>query len=171
MSDSERQQGTPANSSSANTAPQPLLPFGRQLPFQPSHLLSISTLVGPLPPPEILSAYDNAHPGAAKWILDLAEKNTEHVRDMDRRAARYRSRDALLQRLLPFLTVIGFLAVALLLGVFAGPYLGGAAFFATLGTVVAAYLKGMGRPAASPDGALPSARVAPQTPTPAGPPA
>ena len=105
-------------------------------------MLQFSTHVGPLPPPQQLAAYEDAHPGAAAWILAQAHANAEHVRDMDRRMLQVRARDGLLHRALPFLPVGLLLIVSGVMAVFASKVLGGAAFFATLAGVVTVYLRG-----------------------------
>jgi len=39
---------------------------------------------GPIPPPAILSGYDNVVPGAAERILKMAEADALHQRDIER---------------------------------------------------------------------------------------
>lgn len=46
----------------------------------------IGTFQGPLPPPEMLGAYERIHPGLAERLVSMAEKNAEHRRDVERTA-------------------------------------------------------------------------------------
>ena len=38
---------------------------------------------GPIPPPAALEAYDKVHPGLANRIMQMAEGEAEHIRQMD----------------------------------------------------------------------------------------
>jgi hypothetical protein len=58
--------------------------------------------VGPLPPPAQLADYEAVYPGAARWIIEEATKNSDHIRTMESRALQLQERDAWLHRLLPF---------------------------------------------------------------------
>jgi len=81
------------------------------------------------------------YPGAAHWIIDQAEKNAAHVREMELRAIGLQRLDMLLHRLLPFGLVVAFLIASLALAYF-NPAAGAAGLIATLGTVLTAYLTG-----------------------------
>jgi uncharacterized membrane protein len=96
---------------------------------------------GPLPPPQHLAGYEQAHPGAAAWILREAEASAAHTRDMERLAIRYQARDAFLERLLPFSLVAILLIISAIMA-YANAVLGGVAFVGTLAGVVTVYLKG-----------------------------
>jgi uncharacterized membrane protein len=115
---------------------------GIPVSFASAMQVQISAHQGPLPPPQVLAAYEQAHPGAAAWVLKEAEASASHLREMERRVLRYQARDALLHRILPFALVALLLAISAILAVFASPVLGGAAFFGTLAGVVGIYLKG-----------------------------
>jgi len=107
----------------------------------PALQVQISAHQGPLPPPQILAAYEQAHPGAAAWVLKEAEASAAHVREMERRAIRYQARDALLHRILPFLLVALLLTISAILAIFASAIVGVVAFVSTLASVVIVYLK------------------------------
>lgn len=115
--------------------------------------------VGPLPPPAVLADYEAAHQGAAQWIIEQAEKNAAHAREMELRAIRLQRLDMLLHRLLPFGLVVAFLIASLALAYF-NPAAGAAGVIATLGTVLIAYLTGR----------APNIRSDPAPPTPSAPP-
>lgn len=89
----------------------------------------------------MLADYEAVHQGAARWIIEQAEKNAEHAREMELRAIRLQRLDMLLHRLLPFGLVVAFLLASLALAYF-NPAAGAAAVIATLGTVLTAYLTG-----------------------------
>lgn len=42
-------------------------------------------IAGPIPAPEILRGYDDVYPGAAKIILDDFQKNSEHIRNKEKK--------------------------------------------------------------------------------------
>lgn len=99
---------------------------------------------GPLPPARELAAYDQAHPGAAAWILHEAELNAEHVRVMERLGARLQTRDALLLRTLPFCFVTLFVLCATMIAIWGNVWFGGSLLASALGGVALAYLKSSG---------------------------
>ncbi len=55
-----------------------------------------SAFVGPLPPPEILSKYEDAFPGSAERIFKMAENQADHRRNMEKESLKLASRDSLL---------------------------------------------------------------------------
>lgn len=74
---------------------------------------------GPIPPPEILSGFEQIVPGAAERILAMAEENGKHQRDMEQKALAVAFRTVLIGQI--FGLVIGILAfitciIALYLG-------------------------------------------------------
>jgi uncharacterized membrane protein len=109
--------------------------------FGPAMQVQISTHQGPIPPPQVLAAYEQAHPGAAAWVLKEAETAATHVREMERLAIRYQARDAALHRILPFFLVALLLIISAVMAIFASAVLGGVAFIGTLASVVIVYLK------------------------------
>jgi uncharacterized membrane protein len=128
--------------------------------------VQISSHQGPLPPAQELAALEAVHPGAVAWVLDEAKDAATHVRDMEWEASRYQGRDALLHRILPFLLVALLLIISAVLAIFANPFLGGAAFFGTLASVVVVYLRAAmgGEKKPPPEGADPAVTT-PNTPS------
>jgi uncharacterized membrane protein len=47
---------------------------------------------GPLPPPEVLAAYERLHPGAAERIIRMAEKSLDHTIEVEKAEVADRSR-------------------------------------------------------------------------------
>ena len=64
----------------------------RELPkdVQIQYVQSIS-FSGPIPPPGLMSAYENVHPGLADRIMTMAEKEQDHRLDMDQKDERLKS--------------------------------------------------------------------------------
>jgi uncharacterized membrane protein len=98
---------------------------------------------GPLPPARELAAYEQAHPGAAAWILKEAERNAEHVRQMETIGARLQIRDALLFRVLPFSVVTVYILSTMAIAIFANAWVGGTLLATGLAGVATAYVKCM----------------------------
>lgn len=74
-----------------------------------------SAFVGPLPPPEILSKYEDAFPGSAERIFKMAENQADHRRNMEKESLKLASRDSLLG------IITGFIIATA--GIFAGIYI------------------------------------------------
>ena len=136
--------------SSSAAAPAPPLPSVHtafQITQTPSGMeqhVAATFHAGPLPPARELAAYDQAHAGAAAWILQQAELNAEHVREMERLGARLQTRDALLLRLLPFCFVTLFVMCATVIAIWGNVWFGGSLLASALGGVGLAYLKNSG---------------------------
>lgn len=45
-----------------------------------------STWMGPLPPPQVLSQFDQAHPGAAKIIIEAFQEQSRHRQELEKLA-------------------------------------------------------------------------------------
>lgn len=74
-----------------------------------------SEFSGPLPPPEVLAKYENAFPGAAKKIFQMAEDQAQHRRSMEKESLQLASRDSL------FGIITGF--VIAIVGIVGGIYI------------------------------------------------
>lgn len=96
--------------------------------------------MGPLPPAQELAAYEAVHPGAAKWILDQAALNAQHVRDMEARALRIEGRDVALHRILPVVVILCFLAACTAIALVGHVWWALGGIIATLGAVLTVYL-------------------------------
>jgi uncharacterized membrane protein len=100
---------------------------------------------GPLPLPSQLAEYDAVHPGAARWIIEQADKGAAHVREMELRAIKTQRLDMLLHRGLPFALVALFLIASVALA-FVYPIGGALGLITTVATVLIAYLTGRAPP-------------------------
>lgn len=87
---------------------------------------------GPIPHPDIIGGYEEILPGAADRILSMAEAESKHRRDMERKMIESEARDSLLGILCGFLLGIGCIIAAIIMaivypksiGVVAGAVLG-----------------------------------------------
>lgn len=52
------------------STPEPPVP----VEHEPSSIVGLEMYSGPLPPPELLAAYERAHPGMAERIINMAER-------------------------------------------------------------------------------------------------
>lgn len=76
----------------SDTRPESRVLIGRQVSF-----------AGPLPPPEVFSAYENALPGAADRILAMAEKQSSHRQEIEGKALESSSRQGTLGQVFAFI--------------------------------------------------------------------
>lgn len=100
---------------------------------------------GPIPPPESLAGYEKTLPGSADRILKMAEKQSEHRQNLEKREIEIEARDSLLGIILSFILGIGSLVVAFTsiivlpesYGAFTAALFGAAGF----GSIITAFLK------------------------------
>ncbi len=79
---------------------------------QLSIIIEESRFSGPIPHPDILKGYNEAQEGSADRIMTMAEKDAEHIREMQRRVLSAKKTEVILGQIFGF--VIG--VVALLCG-------------------------------------------------------
>lgn len=89
-------------------------------PEQPTAQQSVSlfraeSFSGPLPPPEMLQKYNEVSPGLADRIVSMAEKQSDHRRDLEKKVVYSNARRALVGQIMAF--------VIALAGIVAGVYL------------------------------------------------
>lgn len=72
----------------------------------------ISEYSGPIPPPNIIKKYEEILPGSADRILNMAEQQSMHRREMDKKLLNAQSRDSLFGIIFAFVLGIGCLIVA-----------------------------------------------------------
>ena len=68
---------------------------------------------GPIPPPSSLRGYEEVLPGSADRILSMAERQSQHRQDMEKKMVNSESRDSLLGILFAFALCSGFLVTAI----------------------------------------------------------
>jgi uncharacterized membrane protein len=99
---------------------------------------------GPIPPPNIISGYEKILPGAADRILAMAEKQSEHRQEMEKKMVEAESRDGLLGIICGFTLGVGCIAAAIIMtvtypesvGVISGAVLGGTGVVSIAGTAI-----------------------------------
>jgi len=87
---------------------------------------------GPIPPPNIIAGYEKILPGAADRILAMAENQSKHRQEMEKKMIEAESRDSLLGIIFGFSLGIGCIIAAIIMaivypqgvGVVAGAVLG-----------------------------------------------
>ena len=105
-----------------------------------------SEFSGPIPPPSIIKGYEDVLPGSADRILTMAENQSKHRQDMERRIVIAESRDSLLGVLFAFLLGIGCIVAAIVIVVMV-PANSGAISGAIMGltgiaSITASFIKG-----------------------------
>lgn len=100
---------------------------------------------GPIPPPSIISGYEDVVPGSADRIIQMAEKQSLHRQQMEAMEMKAAVRDSLLGVIFAFLLGIGCLT-ACVITVMMVPSAAGAIFGSLLGVtgigaIVTAFLK------------------------------
>lgn len=95
---------------------------------------------GPVPPPNILEAYDRLVPGSAEKIINNWTAESEHRRQMDRRVIAIEERDRPRSRYLAFIFSIIALVTTIVLGFLGQEIAASIVGGGTLVGVVAAFL-------------------------------
>lgn len=75
-----------------------------------------SSYSGPLPAPEDFARYDAVLPGAAERILKMAEENSVHRQQMEKRIIYSGTRQSCVGQILGFILILVFGAIAAFLG-------------------------------------------------------
>lgn len=105
-----------------------------------------SEFSGPIPPPSIIKGYEEILPGSADRIIAMAEKQSLHRQDMERKMIYSESRDSLLGILFAFSLGIGCIIAAIVMvvtvpensGAIAGSILG----VTGIGSIIATFIRG-----------------------------
>lgn len=104
-----------------------------------------SEFSGPIPPPSIISGYEETLPGAADRILAMAEKQSEHRQNMERIMVTSESRDGLLGILFAFILGMGCIIAAIVIVVMvpqnAGAISGALIGVTGIGSIIATFIK------------------------------
>ena len=104
-----------------------------------------SEFSGPIPPPSIIKGYEEVLPGSADRILTMAEKQSNHRQEMEKRIIRTESRDSLLGILFAFMLGGGRIIAAVIMVILV-PKSAGAISGAVLGvtgvvSIIATFIK------------------------------
>lgn len=106
---------------------------------------AMSEFSGPIPPPNIIKGYEEVLPGAADRIIRMAENQSEHRQQMEKKMINAESRDSLLGILFAFCLGIGCIVGAIVIvilvpensGAISGTILG----VAGIGSIIATFIK------------------------------
>lgn len=97
---------------------------------------------GPLPPPEILRRFDEVVPGAAERIIKMAEEQSTHRKDLERKVIDSDIARSKWGQILGFCIAVVGLAVAALIAIFGNAIAGGVIGVGTLASLVGVFMYG-----------------------------
>lgn len=104
-----------------------------------------SEFSGPIPPPNMIKGYEAILPGAADRIMTMAEKQSSHRQEMERKIVSTESRDSLLGILFAFTLGIGCIVASIVIVVLvpenAGAISSSALGIAGMGTIIGTFIK------------------------------
>ncbi len=120
-----------------------VLPVGEDKPAEEIKVVGIVSqrYSGPIPHPDILRGFEEILPGSADRIIRMAEKQSEHRQEMEKKMVHAEDRDSLLGVIFAFLMGLGCLGVSLAMVLFV-PSQAGAIAAAFLGVTGIASITG-----------------------------
>lgn len=115
-------------------------------PAASGQIVATQSFSGPIPPPAILEGYERLVPGAAARILNMAEAEAAHLRQIERDALAHQT--AIIQRGQYFGLAVAALAIgASVVALFLGqPWVAGVLGGTTVVGLVAAFVLGRSAP-------------------------
>jgi uncharacterized membrane protein len=104
-------------------------PPQRQPPAPPGAIVTVQQTVqgftGPIPPPEVLGGYEAVLPGTANRIVSMAERQSEHRQDLERRVVGANIRHEELGPWIGAAVVVILIAAAVIVTIAGYPWTGG----------------------------------------------
>lgn len=104
-----------------------------------------SEFSGPIPPPSIIKGYEEVLPGAADRIITMAEIQSKHRQDMERKMIHAELRDSLLGILFAFVLGVGCIVAAIIIVICvpenAGAIAGALVGVTGIGSIIATFIK------------------------------
>ncbi len=97
---------------------------------------------GPLPPPSVLARFDHVVPGAAERILLMAEQQSAHRRELERKVVASDIARAKWGQVLGFIIAIVGLAASTLIAIYGSAVTGGVVGAGTLAALVGVFMYG-----------------------------
>lgn len=97
---------------------------------------------GPLPPPEILKRFDEIVPGAAERIIKMAEEQSLHRKDLEKKVIESDIARSKWGQILGFIIAIIGLAVSAIVAVYGNAIAGGIIGIGTLASLVGVFMYG-----------------------------
>lgn len=105
-------------------------------------MTAMQSFSGPLPHPDILKKFDEVVPGAAERIIKMAELQSEHRRELEKKVINSGIvREKWGQNLGFIIAVIG-LGASALIAIYGSPVVGGIIGFGTLASLVGVFMYG-----------------------------
>lgn len=105
--------------------------------------IEASQFIGPIPPPEILSGYENIQAGFADRVIKMAEKQSEHRQKLEAEKLKYEGRDSLLGIFFAFIICISFIVAGVFVimkapnGTLAGTFISAIG----MGSIITSFIK------------------------------
>ena len=106
------------------------------------HQHSVQTFSGPLPPPEILRKFNDVVPGAADRIITMAEEQSAHRRELEKKVIESDIERSKWGQVLGFTIAITGLVASTLIAIYGSALAGGIIGVGTLATLVGVFMYG-----------------------------
>lgn len=97
---------------------------------------------GPLPPPDILKKFDEVVPGAAERIIKMAEEQSAHRKDLERKVIESDIARSKWGQVLGFFIAITGLAISAIIAIYGSAIAGGIIGVGTLASLVGVFMYG-----------------------------
>ena len=106
------------------------------------HQSMMQSFSGPLPPPEILKKFDEVVPGAAERIIKMAEEQSTHRKDLEKKVIESDIARSKWGQVLGFAIAIAGLAASTLIAIYGSAIAGGIIGVGTLASLVGVFMYG-----------------------------
>ena len=106
------------------------------------HQSMMQSFSGPLPPPEILKKFDEVVPGAAERIIKMAEEQSTHRKDLEKKVIESDIARSKWGQVLGFAIAIAGLATSTLIAIYGSAIAGGIIGVGTLASLVGVFMYG-----------------------------
>lgn len=105
--------------------------------------IAASQFSGPIPPPEILSGYENIQVGFADRVIKMAENQSEHRQKLEATKLKYDGRDSLLGIVFAFIICMTFIiaGVYVIVNVPDGKFAGTILSTVGIGSIITSFIK------------------------------
>lgn len=97
---------------------------------------------GPLPPPDVLKKFDEVVPGAAERIIKMAEEQSAHRKDLERKVIESDIARSKWGQALGFFIAIAGLTVSAVIAIYGSSIAGGIIGVGTLASLVGVFMYG-----------------------------
>lgn len=117
----QQQGGQGSNPAPVPQQGQPTPPPGQIVTVQQT----VQGFTGPIPPPQVLAGYEQVLPGAANRIITMAERQSDHRQDLERRVVSANIRHAEIGLWLGAAVAVIMVVAAVLVAIAGHPVVGG----------------------------------------------